>query len=139
MPNLFVYGTLREGENNHKYMKEATLLSRKASIAGSLVDTGNGYPGLLLENQLVAGEWYEVSEETLKRIDELEEYFGPGDTRNLFDRIECQVNESGGTHLGWTYVYNRDDYLETRFSDWKQYRLQHASGIEEKQDVPHSL
>lgn len=139
MPRLFVYGTLREGENNHKYMKEATLLSRKASIAGSLVDTGNGFPGLLLENQLVAGEWYELSEETLKEIDALEEYFGPGDERNLFDRVECQVSTDNETYPAWTYVYNRDDYLETRFSDWKQYRQKRAAGTEEKQDVPHSL
>nr|BCJ78234.1 gamma-L-glutamyl-butirosin B gamma-glutamyl cyclotransferase [Niallia circulans] len=139
MPKLFVYGTLREGENNHKYMKDAALLSGQASITGTLVDTGSGYPGLLLENELVTGEWYEVSEEMLERIDKLEEYFGPGDGRNLFERIECQVRTGGGIQTGWTYVYNRDDYLEKRFSDWKRYRAQRDGKAEEKQDAPHSV
>ncbi len=138
MPKLFVYGTLREGENNHKYMKDATLLSRNASIAGSLVDSGNGFPGLLLESSVVHGELYEVSEEALRRIDELEQYFGPEDPRNQFYRVECEVNVERGKLLTWTYVYNRDDYAETRFTDWKQYRSQ-ATLPEENRDVPHTL
>ncbi|WP_338553238.1 gamma-glutamylcyclotransferase [Paenibacillus sp. KS-LC4] len=121
MPRLFVYGTLRKGGNNHHYMNGALLLSLHTVVKGTLVDSGKGFPGMLLEDGMVFGELYDVSEETLARIDKLEEYFGPDVSTNLYNRVEVDVRTEQATMSAWTYIYNCEDYFHPRFSDWMQY------------------
>lgn len=37
-------------------------------------------------------------------LDRLEEYFGPGDPRNLYVRVERRVHTASGTVPAWVYV-----------------------------------
>mgnify|MGYP000382237447 CR=1 FL=1 len=46
---------------------------------------GRRYPALI-EGKGIAGEIHEVSEQTLKKIDELESYFGEGHPENEYDK-----------------------------------------------------
>ena len=106
---VFVYGTLLRGEANHGLLDGAERLEAEARVRGTLYDTGEGYPALILEEGggagLVAGEIYAVDELTLAALDALEDYFGPGDPRNLYERVETTVLVPGGERRALVYVF----------------------------------
>ncbi len=81
MHRVFVYGTLKQGERNHHYLssahyvggaitREATYLMRQFASVSS---PGKVTPGVFKEGSChIAGEIYEVDDETLACLDELE-------------------------------------------------------------------
>jgi gamma-glutamylcyclotransferase (GGCT)/AIG2-like uncharacterized protein YtfP len=72
---VFVYGTLRAGERNHRLLGKATLVARQGRIIGELTDTGYGYPAAHLTGcGFIYGEVYAVDAETLAALDQLEGY-----------------------------------------------------------------
>src|SRR5215217_1200295 len=88
---VFVYGTLRRG--GVRAMPELFPGSKfvgVASVGGRLYDFGS-YPGLTLgeSGSPVAGEVYEVSEEVLKKLDDIE---APA----FYSRREVEVSLGGG-------------------------------------------
>ncbi|HEV7891919.1 MAG TPA: gamma-glutamylcyclotransferase family protein [Pyrinomonadaceae bacterium] len=96
---VFVYGTLRRG--GVRAMPDLFPGSEfvgRASVCGSLYDFGE-YPGLLLgeSDSPVAGEVYEVSEEVLKQLDDIESpaYYSRREVEvSLGDRsVTCCVYE----------------------------------------------
>ena len=127
---LFVYGTLRRGEINHALLGSSRCESFLAVMPGSLYDTGRGYPamaegkGEAAGAGIVCGEIYRVDEETLARIDDLEDYYGPGDPRNLYERVERTARTDRGETDVLVYV---SDKLragpEIPFGEWKLYRM----------------
>jgi gamma-glutamylcyclotransferase (GGCT)/AIG2-like uncharacterized protein YtfP len=125
MPIVFVYGTLREGEGNHHYLAGALRVAQTAKTRGRLVDTGCGYPAMLLaEGQWTQGELYEVDSRTLRRLDRLEDYYGENDPRNLYDRVEVAVESDQGSVLALTYIFKEDDGLPPiDGNDWRANRL----------------
>ncbi|CAM4178618.1 gamma-glutamylcyclotransferase [Paenibacillus alkaliterrae] len=129
MENVFVYGTLRRGECNHRLIADSTCLATAARIQGGLVDTGHGYPGLLKMEGEVTGELYEVSESQLASMDELEDFFGNENPDNLYNRFEVEVYTDRGSIKAWTYFYNDDSDIQSLapFSDWKVYHMEKSS------------
>jgi gamma-glutamylcyclotransferase (GGCT)/AIG2-like uncharacterized protein YtfP len=125
MQIVFVYGTLRDGEGNHHYLAGAQQLTRIAKARGRLVDTGCGYPAMLLdEKQWTHGELYEVDNRMLRRLDRLEGYYGQNDSRNLYDRVEVAVETDQGSVRALTYIFHKDDGLPPIVgNDWKVDRL----------------
>ena len=96
---VFVYGTLRRG--GVRAMPDIFPGSKfvgGASVSGSLYDFGE-YPGLQLceTDSKVMGEVYEVCEDVLKRLDEIEApafYFRRQIEISLGDRrVQCWVYE----------------------------------------------
>lgn len=72
---VFVYGTLRKGHYNHAMMRDATFVAN-ASTFGKMYSAGS-FPMVSIENHdnhLVEGEIYEVSDELLQRLDDLESH-----------------------------------------------------------------
>ncbi|MEV5239167.1 gamma-glutamylcyclotransferase family protein [Streptomyces cinnamoneus] len=107
---FFVYGTLRPGRCNHdRLLGGRTVAEVPARWPGAVLYEGPGYP------YAVAGAGGEVRGElitvapgaygaVLAALDALEEY-RPGDPRNLYERIVCEVRvEGGGTARAWVYV-----------------------------------
>ncbi|MBY9079039.1 gamma-glutamylcyclotransferase [Paenibacillus sp. HN-1] len=94
-------------------------------MEGAIVDTGLGYPALLEVNGgMVAGEVYEVTDEVLAALDELEDYYGPGADNNEYERVRTQVQTDRGQIPAWIYVYRRTHaYPLISGGDWKLYRL----------------
>lgn len=122
---LFVYGTLRQGENNHHYLKEAKRLAAQAWVYGRLIDTGLGYPALLLPGpDRVYGELYRVPDRLLPVIDELEDYT-PGATDNEYERVTVTVGTDAGERQGLTYRYIQAQGTEraVEFGDWRLRQL----------------
>ncbi|PYZ95116.1 gamma-glutamylcyclotransferase [Salipaludibacillus keqinensis] len=121
--NVFVYGTLRKNESNHGLLKRAKLVSQQAKLKGSLFNTGQGYPALMLKGEsYVYGEIYNVDDNILANLDVLEGYT-PGRKDNLYERQEKQVETDIGIIDAWVYVLNaeNDEHLvhHIPFQDWK--------------------
>ena len=116
---VFVYGTLRRG--GARAMSTLFPNSRfiaDARVSGSLFDLG-AYPGLILNdsNSLVVGEVYEVDDEILNKLDEIE-------ASSYYSRKQIEI--SLGTHLITCWIYEPDPEhysLQTLITsgDWIEY------------------
>lgn len=124
---VFVYGTLRLGGENHHFLDSAKLLSVKSWTYGKLYDTGFGYPAMIEDrSKKVIGELYEINEELLASLDQLEDYMGPGKD-NLYERIIKTIFTEDGEVEAYVYIFLKDKVdskLEISSGDWKSYRLQ---------------
>ncbi|NGM85612.1 gamma-glutamylcyclotransferase [Paenibacillus sp. 7124] len=130
MELVFVYGTLRQGELNHHLMSGARLIARMAQIQGVLMDTGRGYPAVVQEDSgVVAGELYEVSAEMLARLDELEDFYGPKNPANEYERIRTAVTTDSGQREAWVYVYLKREHDVIAQGDWKLHLLRQNSHV----------
>ncbi len=70
---MFVYGSLMTGAPNHRVMRGARCLGASATVAEfELFDLG-AFPGMVKGGATsVVGEVFEVDDDTLARLDELE-------------------------------------------------------------------
>jgi gamma-glutamylaminecyclotransferase len=112
MLELFVYGTLMRGEENHGALGGAPLLARVATAPRyALVDLGP-YPALVAGGATtVQGELYAVDEALLGALDELEGH------PELYRRDRV-VLEDGRVALA--YLFARDHAgLPLLAGDWK--------------------
>lgn len=104
MIQVFVYGTLLVGEENHRVAAPYISMVESGCVRGTLYDYGP-YPSLVLAGeQLVYGEWLHITEEGLEQLDLLEDYNGPGQT-NDYERV--WVRDAIRTKKeGWVYVWS---------------------------------
>jgi len=117
---VFVYGTLRRG--GLRSMPELFPAARfvgDARVSGSLYDLGP-HPFLLLEESgpYVVGEVYEVDEELLEVLDEIEE-----PARYMRRRVEVSIG--GRAVVCWTYTPDPDSFPDRTLiasGDW----IEHA-------------
>ena len=123
--NVFVYGTLRQHEENSYFLHGAKCLSSQCWTYGILYDTGCGYPAMeTSRNKKVYGELYQVNHEQLKRLDHLEGYEGD-EKDNLYDRITQTIYTDTGTIQAYVYVFLPDQTANLEkisFGDWKCHR-----------------
>ncbi|WP_282943626.1 gamma-glutamylcyclotransferase family protein [Paenibacillus sp. RC67] len=104
MIQVFVYGTLLEGEANHTVAAPYVLQLEAGCVRGTLYDYG-AYPALVLKgDSIVEGEWLQVTEEGLLQMDLLEDYNGPGQ-HNDYERVWiCDALRP--EKEGWVYVWD---------------------------------
>ena len=116
---VFVYGTLRQGgvRAMPSIFPDSKFIG-EASVGGSLYDFG-AYPGLLLDeaNSSVVGEVYEVGEEILNKLDDIE-------SSSYYRRKQVEVSLSNQRMTCW--VYEPDSELYPRRTlitsgDWIEY------------------
>lgn len=116
---IFVYGTLMRGFANHeKYLAKNIITVQKATIKGQLFHLPQGYPALVEGSGRVYGEYVTVKKisSVLKRLDELEDYHGPG-RDNEYERVIREVLLAGGEVVrGYVYVYAANRYRE--LAEW---------------------
>ena len=120
--HLFVYGTLRPGEQRWPFLQPFVLdEGRDDSVAGVLYDTGHGYPAAKFDRPgLVHGRVYPLNtdrlDECLELLDEVE-----GAVQDLFRRVA--ITTSGGIEA-WAYEYCNDaDFRDIASGDWLASRL----------------
>ncbi|HWK22346.1 MAG TPA: gamma-glutamylcyclotransferase [Ureibacillus sp.] len=121
---VFVYGTLRKGEENNHFLKNAICLNDHCWTFGLLYDSGYGYPAMIPSmNDRTVGELYEVTEKELSLLDELED-FVEGGTNNLYERVEQEIYTNDDVTLAYVYIANNEDLLKiiVHKGDWKEYR-----------------
>ncbi|MDT3429252.1 gamma-glutamylcyclotransferase (GGCT)/AIG2-like uncharacterized protein YtfP/cation transport regulator ChaC [Paenibacillus forsythiae] len=130
MELVFVYGTLRQGEENHHLMKNARAIALMAYTQGILMDTRRGYPAMVAEGAgIVAGELYEVTPEMMTRLDELEDFHGPGHPENEYERVLTDVTTDSGKREAWVYVYRERQHEVIAYGDWKLYLLRQKPSV----------
>ena len=119
--HLFIYGTLREGEERSGILsKFSSKVYKDCKIKGSLIDLPDGYPGLISGDGSVVGEIHHTPdiENTLKELDRVEGFNGYGEDGSLFHRVLTYSNNIPC----WTYVYARspDDGPVIESGDWSK-------------------
>jgi gamma-glutamylcyclotransferase (GGCT)/AIG2-like uncharacterized protein YtfP/cation transport regulator ChaC len=120
---VFVYGTLRKHERNHYLLKDSRLISEQAWTYGELFDTGNGYPMLKKSStQKVYGELYEVNQNQLASLDELEGY-KINRKDNLYEREIQTIYTDNGESSAYLYLSERTCITAIASGDWKVYQL----------------
>ena len=72
---VFVYGTLRRGEENHRLLVQETMLGEVVTAREfTMIDLGD-YPAVVqYGTYAIVGEVYKIAGDTLAKLDELEEY-----------------------------------------------------------------
>jgi len=103
---VFVYGSLMRGFVNHEpFLSQAVSLG-EGTTEGILYAVSGSFPGMIHGDGVVHGEIYEVSEDELRDLDQLEGYRGT-DT-DLYSRERVSVNLRIGVNIqAWAYFYNR--------------------------------
>jgi gamma-glutamylcyclotransferase (GGCT)/AIG2-like uncharacterized protein YtfP len=125
---VFVYGTLLSGDSNHHIVQPYVNELQAGTVRGTLYDLG-AYPALVPneEGSLVEGEWLTIDLSGLPVLDELEDYYGPGED-NEYERIWIQDAQRPEV-AGWIYVY-LNAYGLTRIpsGSWRKRRQNYNSG-----------
>ncbi|MBM6619636.1 gamma-glutamylcyclotransferase family protein [Bacillus suaedaesalsae] len=119
--NVFVYGTLRKGERNHHFLKDAVFVSEDCWTDGIMIDTGKGYPALLpTDTKKVVGELYKVNLLELTKLDYLEGYV-EGKSNNLYERITQTIYINSEEIKGFVYIMNdnRNGKVAISSGNWK--------------------
>lgn len=134
--DLFVYGTLRQGECRHDAIPRALRRAvRLAKVPGRLFDLG-AYPGMLLPNaadQWVQGECIGVAEigTVLQTLDAIEGFAGFAQPQSLYRRALVSVTAADGRRrLVWTYIFQgaTDGAPAIASGDWRAHRLRRDAG-----------
>lgn len=132
MVRIFVYGSLRKGHYNYDaYLKDKSTFISYGYVKGDLYTIeGVIYPALVEGEGTVIGEIYEVSEEVLKAIDELENYV-ENDSTNEYNRVLYDIMDEHGNVFETLPVYmfnmhreGKQGVLERRIEsgDYTKYR-----------------
>ena len=123
---LFVYGTLRRGEERHPALgRHGASGGETAITVGALLDLGP-YPGLIVDGpkSSVAGELYAAAapEALFADLDAVETFLGFGVPGSLYRRAIVRVRRANlGSTLAWTYVYAgpRNGFPVIGSGDWR--------------------
>ncbi|BAB74981.1 gamma-glutamylcyclotransferase family protein [Anabaena sp. FACHB-709] len=105
---IFVYGTLKPGEENYqRYCAGKVVLAQKATTLGQLFALPIGYPAMTIGESTVHGYLLSFADlGILDALDELEDYQPEGEmSENLYNRLEVEVKNPLGLSLGWAWVY----------------------------------
>lgn len=116
MEYLFVYGTLKRGQANHRYLKGAEFIGEGESVE-KFVMFDIGVPVVTRDKKVasIKGELYRVSPEILKRCDKLE-----GHPR-YYRREKVKVVVKGEEFEAWMYLWIRPvrDGILVEDGEWK--------------------
>ncbi|HSJ37305.1 MAG TPA: gamma-glutamylcyclotransferase family protein [Planococcus sp. (in: firmicutes)] len=111
---LFVYGTLKTGGKYHFYLEEASLKAEQAIAAGSLYDTGLGYPAMSLEGtDQIHGEVYDIPEVLWPALDFLEDCTGDEAT-DFYEKSVIPVEVNGEVLEATVYLAKSSSLLKTK-------------------------
>lgn len=106
---IFVYGTLKKGFYNHKFLKDAKYIGNSFINNYYLVSIKNKkYPGILKGKGIVFGEIYLVDNTLLKKLDILEEI-----KEKVYNRIKIKSFLINKKRLLNSYMYLYNTKLNT--------------------------
>ncbi len=111
---LFVYGTLKKGEESHYFLAEEEFIGPAELEGYEMYDLGD-YPGIVKGKGKVYGELYAVSRETLRKLDEFEE------NGIFYLRKKEKVKVGDKVFEAWVYEYieNLKNAKKIKSGVWK--------------------
>ncbi len=119
MTRVFVYGTLKRGGHNHRYLAGQEFLGEARTASGYTLYALGDYPGMVRSSapgHEVAGEVWAVDAAGLAGLDELE-----GVAEGLYERVPVTLAPPFADDPVETYLYLRS--LEGRAaigSKWRE-------------------
>lgn len=121
-----VYGSLRKSMSNHQYHLSTSEYKGTFSTEPEYtLHSLSYYPGLKQNgNTSVVMEVYEVDENTLKRLNQLEGYY-PGEKATFYDRIE--IDTPWGKAFTYIYVNELPKESIVESGDWCEYKNKEKS------------
>ena len=122
-----VYGSLRQGFENHGMIRHAEYLGEDWLFGITLYDLGP-YPGAKMEtSEGVLVEVYRVDDSTLKALDQLEDYVEQDPASSLYIRTKTRTRYGEA----FIYIYNRHITAERKITSgvWQ-------AGWDRKRDRP---
>jgi gamma-glutamylcyclotransferase (GGCT)/AIG2-like uncharacterized protein YtfP len=108
MIKVFVYGTLKPGEENYqRYCADKVVNATPAVAQGQLFALPMGYPAMTPGESNVYGYLLCFTDSNiLTALDELEDYHPARPvSENLYNRIQIEIHNLQGDSLGWAWVY----------------------------------
>jgi gamma-glutamylcyclotransferase (GGCT)/AIG2-like uncharacterized protein YtfP len=118
MPLLFVYGTLKQGGENHLHLAGQRLVGAAATPPGFTLYGLQGFPGMVRAGDApegVTGELWEVDSDCLHILDILE-----GTAERLYERVPITLVPPFADLPVQTYLYLRSLAGRPRVgSTWK--------------------
>ena len=122
MDQLFVYGTLMQGEDRGGLLQQFN--ARPAHTLGRLWRAPAGYPALAFDPAgiPIAGEVVRLDSASILMV--LDLYEGVG--QDLYSRIKIPIQTKDGTEVAWAYVMSPSQLREAGcvrldVSDWRTY------------------
>ncbi|MCB5162351.1 gamma-glutamylcyclotransferase family protein [Marinomonas algarum] len=116
-----VYGTLREGLNDHTLLSTGRRIGMGWLTGFSMHDLG-GSPAIVPAHEnteRIRVEWYKIPDTTLEELDRLEGY----DPNNAETSVFLRKRVFSPYGKGWIYVYNQPlkhaPYMEA--GDWVRF------------------
>ena len=106
MTRVFVYGTLKHGGRNHRFMAGQQFLGDARTPPGFTLFSLGRYPGMVRAPAGpagVTGELWAVDDTGLEQLDELE-----GVAEGLYERVTVQLAPPFADEPVETYLYLRD-------------------------------
>jgi len=91
---VFVYGTLKRGETNHRWLERASWQG-EAELPGVVLHDLGPFPMAVIGEGMALGEVYAVDQPELARLDELEGY------PRLYDRHVLSLRDG---RRAWVYL-----------------------------------
>jgi gamma-glutamylcyclotransferase (GGCT)/AIG2-like uncharacterized protein YtfP len=132
---LFVYGTLRRGQENYTLLRGHTLSELPATIEGMALYSLHAYPMILeadVAGALVHGDLLTLHPRLyvslLEDLDQLEGFRPDAVEQSRFRRVErCVKTGSGHEVMAWIYVGNpailtSEAHVQIPHGDWLRYR-----------------
>lgn len=124
---VFVYGTLRPGQLYWPHIAPFAVAAEPAIAQGLLYDLGP-YPAMVCGSGSVVGELIRLDspQEALAIMDEIEDYYGPNDPRNEYERTLIYATTRASARIEcYCYLYAHSHRLgltATRIvsGDWLQ-------------------
>jgi gamma-glutamylcyclotransferase (GGCT)/AIG2-like uncharacterized protein YtfP len=99
MIRVFVYGTLKQGQRNWHYLRDAEFVDRHVTHSRYAMFEFDDYPAVCQDgSHSIHGEIYWVSQQQFYQLDELEQY------PDFYQRIEIPTAHGNA----WMYIVSRE-------------------------------
>lgn len=96
---VFVYGSLMSGMINHHIIRPYTYSKQPATVTGVVYQLPSGYPAYkYCKTGMVSGELVQLTDDpaALISLDRLEDYHGPRNNFNLYERVTRRATLTDG-------------------------------------------
>lgn len=121
---IIVYGTLRKGQSNHYILKDQKYLGTfESEPIFSMYSIKNSFPALIANgNTSIKMEMYQISEEVLKKINNMEGYYENNKPISIYLKYKM-VTPFG---IGSIFLYNKSVSNTDKITsgDWVEYKEQ---------------